>query len=143
MSDVSRGPADPVDVEIGARIKRYRQARHLSLAALGEAAGVSFQQIQKYEQGANRIAAATLVRIAHRLGISAGYLLGETLDADLDPEIVALLRSPGAFALLEAFADIRDAGAREALIRLAEAAGRPGQARDAVVPFECKSFAAE
>ena len=146
MASVSNGPADPVDVEIGARIKRYRQAQHLSLAALGEAAGVSFQQIQKYEQGANRIAAATLVRIAHRLGISAGYLLGETEDADLDPEVVALLRKPGAFALLEAYADIRDGGARSALIRIAEAAGSPGHARnddDAMAPLEPKSFAAE
>jgi transcriptional regulator with XRE-family HTH domain len=144
LNDFSRGPADPVDVEIGARIKRYRQAQHLSLAALGEAAGVSFQQIQKYEQGANRIAAATLVRIARRLQISAAYLLGESQDADLEPETVALLRVPGAFALLEAFADIRDPAAREALIRLAEAAGHPGHPRvETVVPFERKSFAGE
>jgi transcriptional regulator with XRE-family HTH domain len=144
LSDLGRGPADPVDVEIGARIKRYRQAQHLSLAVLGEAAGVSFQQIQKYEQGANRIAAATLVRIARRLQISAGYLLGESLDADLDPEVVAMLRTPGAFALLEAYADIRDPAARDALIRLAEAAGHPGQSRlTTVIPFERKTFAGE
>lgn len=150
MPSLDHPSPDPVDVEIGARIKRYRQARHLPLAVVGEAAGVSFQQIQKYEAGLNRIAAATLSRIAACLGVSAAYLMGESQDAGVDPETVALLRAPGAFALLEAYAAIRTQGARAALIQLAEAAAAPGSgahqrpAREPPLPlFEPKSFMAE
>ncbi|MDB5432525.1 MAG: transcriptional regulator, Cro/CI family [Caulobacter sp.] len=130
LQDGSRGPPDPLDVELGARIKRYRQARRLSLAVVADAVGVSFQQIQKYEQGANRIAASTLQRIAKRMDVPVAYLYGESLDAGLAPEATALLRTPGAAALLDAYAEMPDAAARAALVRLAEAAAQPAAGRE-------------
>jgi transcriptional regulator with XRE-family HTH domain len=47
--------ADPVDVAVGARIRLLRKMRGLSQQSLAEAAGVTFQQIQKYERGSNRV----------------------------------------------------------------------------------------
>ncbi|KAA0076105.1 helix-turn-helix transcriptional regulator [Tardiphaga sp. P9-11] len=52
-----------IDVLIGERIREIRIEKGLSQAALGEAVGVSFQQIQKYERAANRISASTLFAI--------------------------------------------------------------------------------
>ena len=59
--------ADPIDVAVGARIRLLRKLRGLSQQALAEAAGVTFQQIQKYERGANRVSASMLSRIATTL----------------------------------------------------------------------------
>lgn len=62
-----------VDAEIGKRIKKRRQQLRLSQTALGAAVGVSFQQIQKYERGANRVSAATLYEMAKSLDVPIGY----------------------------------------------------------------------
>lgn len=55
---------DPVDVAVGDRIRAARLERGLTQAQVARAAGVTFQQIQKYERGANRVSASMLVRIA-------------------------------------------------------------------------------
>jgi transcriptional regulator with XRE-family HTH domain len=59
--------ANAVDAAVGERIRRLRQLRHLSQSRLGEAVGLSFQQIQKYESGKNRMAFSTFVRICEAL----------------------------------------------------------------------------
>ncbi|QND70014.1 helix-turn-helix domain-containing protein [Tardiphaga robiniae] len=59
--------AKKVDVVIGRRIREARVAKKLSQADLGQAAGVSFQQIQKYEKATNRISASTLFAICQAL----------------------------------------------------------------------------
>jgi len=64
-----RSKHEAIDRLIGKNIRHYRLLRGWSLAALGQAVGVTFQQIQKYEGGINRVAASTLFRIAHVLSI--------------------------------------------------------------------------
>ncbi len=64
--------ADAVDREVGRRIAIRRLALGLSQTALAERAGVSFQQVQKYESGMNRVSASRLHRIALALGAPAG-----------------------------------------------------------------------
>ena len=59
--------SDPVDVHVGQQIRRLRIARGVSQTALSEALGISFQQIQKYELGTNRISPRRLLEIAQRL----------------------------------------------------------------------------
>lgn len=66
------------DIEIGKRIKKRRQQLRLSQTALGAAVGVSFQQIQKYERGTNRVSSSTLYEIARVLDMSITYFF-ETL----------------------------------------------------------------
>ncbi|MBR0879087.1 transcriptional regulator with XRE-family HTH domain [Bradyrhizobium barranii subsp. barranii] len=73
----NRGPTDS-DVLVGQRIRRHRMERGLSQTQLGKALGVSFQQIQKYEKGANRVGAIRLQQIAAELGTEASILLAET-----------------------------------------------------------------
>ena len=59
-----------VDIYIGARIRERRLALNLSQAGLGEVLGVSFQQVQKYEGGKNRVSAARLFEICRILNLS-------------------------------------------------------------------------
>ena len=71
-SRASRTPRAPDDIDafVGGRIAMRRAALGLSRAALGERLGVSFQQVQKYEQGANRVSASRLHAISSVLGAS-------------------------------------------------------------------------
>ena len=114
------GNADPLDVLIGRRVRRLRAARGLSQTELGNAVNVTFQQIQKYEGGTNRIAASTLVRIAAALDVSTDELLTDRTpmfaeDAALRP---SLLSTPGAEALLVGYARLGSETLRRAVLSL-------------------------
>lgn len=67
-----RGP-DPIDAHVGSRTRARRMGMRLSQGKLGDAIGVTFQQIQKYENGTNRIGASNLFRIANALGVDVAY----------------------------------------------------------------------
>lgn len=60
---------DPVDIVVGHRTRVLRKLKGLSQQVLGEKIGVTFQQVQKYERGANRISVSMLVRISKALGV--------------------------------------------------------------------------
>ena len=64
---------DPIDVHMGGRLRQVRASRRMSLEELGRRIGVTYQQIQKYETGANRISAATLFRIAEVFDTTPAY----------------------------------------------------------------------
>lgn len=108
---------DPVDVAVGARIRLFRKLRGLSQQALAESAGVTFQQIQKYERGANRVSASMLARIARALGTPVSELFGEAGNAGgAVDEIAAMLAQPGAIELLRAYANLPRGPSRTALV---------------------------
>lgn len=69
---------DPVDVRIGQAVTARRLQQGRTQAQLGTAIGVTFQQVQKYEKGTNRISAATLARMASYLDCPVANLFGET-----------------------------------------------------------------
>ena len=92
MANRSDAAADPVDVAVGARIRLLRKVRGLSQQALAEAAGVTFQQIQKYERGANRVSASMLTRISKTLGVPVAEMFGESsANSGAVDEVAALL----------------------------------------------------
>lgn len=124
MTDQDRG--DPIDVAVGSRIRVRRQALKISQSALADALNLSFQQIQKYERGANRVSASMLVKIARRLECSAAALLGETEAHAGDAEFLQLLSAPGAVDLLTAFNKIEDPTTRSAVINVARGLARSG-----------------
>ena len=62
-----------IDVHVGQRLRLGRLQRGLSQESLGSEVGVSFQQIQKYEKGSNRIGAGKLYEFARVLGVDVGY----------------------------------------------------------------------
>lgn len=70
--------AHEIDKVVGERMRHRRQQLGLSQGALGEAVGLTFQQIQKYERGKNRVSAGKLVKIAEVLQIAPASLLPDT-----------------------------------------------------------------
>lgn len=117
--------AGSIDTVLGSRVRRLRMLRHMSQAELGERLGVTAQQVQKYERGTNRIAAATLVSIAMALEISPPDLLSGLAEA-ASPEGLELKAAdtPHGHALLEAFRQIEAPEVRAALVTLAAALAR-------------------
>ncbi len=102
------------DVQLGAAVRAAREARGVTQAQVGKAVGVTFQQIQKCENGKNRIAAPTLARIAEALDIPASELMGE---------VAPDLEVPGARAFLTEWACLAP-DQRAALLVLARGLNR-------------------
>ena len=70
--------ANPIDRHVGTRIRMQRMVRGLSQTELGKAVGVTFQQVQKYEKGANRVSASRLQQIANVLEVAPDFFFEET-----------------------------------------------------------------
>lgn len=75
------GP-DPIDVHVGKRLRLRRTLIGLSQEQLAAAVGVTFQQIQKYERGSNRVSASRLYDVARVLGVEIGFFF-EDIGTDL------------------------------------------------------------
>lgn len=101
---------DRLDVAIGAAIRLRRVDLGMSQSSLAEACGVTFQQIQKYEGGLNRISFSKLVRLAQALDCRVQSLIGDIDKSDdsarVQMEISQLAATPGADHLLRAYATI-------------------------------------
>jgi len=78
------GP-DPIDKYVGSRIKGKRTGLRISQGNLGRAIGVTFQQIQKYESGANRVGSSNLYKISKALGVDVSFFF-EGVEAQLEME---------------------------------------------------------
>jgi transcriptional regulator with XRE-family HTH domain len=74
------GP-DPIDKFVGSRVRARRVGLRISQTKLGDAIGVTFQQVQKYENGTNRIGASNLFKISKTLSVEVAFFF-EGLDAD-------------------------------------------------------------
>jgi len=98
--------ADDLDRALGNAIRLRRRSLNLTQEQLASACGVSFQQVQKYENGANRISFSRLVQIAHALECRVTDLTS-TLDqpeiAPVDFEFLKLMTLPGAVDLLKRY----------------------------------------
>ena len=81
---------DRIDVLVGQRIRALRSAQGMSQADLGQRVGVRFQQIQKYESGANRVSASRLLALAQTLGVPISHFFeGAELSAEAEAERAA------------------------------------------------------
>jgi len=132
MTRRSEAEADPIDLTVGARIRLFRKMRGLSQQSLADAVGVTFQQVQKYERGANRVSASMLARIAQTLNAPVAELFGETDDAgdavSAVDEVAVLLAQPGAIELLRAYADLPRGPPRAALVEFVRTLSRGREA---------------
>jgi transcriptional regulator with XRE-family HTH domain len=118
---------DAVDIQVGQRIRVLRQEIRMSQTQLAEHLGVTFQQVQKYEKGMNRVGAGRLTKVADVLGVSVTRLLGQDEDKDvtrLGPNgsrsPLGLLTVPGALRLLRAYGQLKDGEQRRAIVTLIE-----------------------
>jgi transcriptional regulator with XRE-family HTH domain len=80
--------------------------------------------VQKYERGANRVAASTLVAAAEALGVGIAWLVGEDAPREGEKDLLGALSRPGALEILRAFNAIADLRSRNALIAVAEEMAR-------------------
>jgi transcriptional regulator with XRE-family HTH domain len=119
---------DPRDAEIGRRVRTLRLQRGLSQTELGTLINVTFQQVQKYEKGANRISAGRLQRIAEVLTVPVAFFFATFDDkaksssgGDLVDVEFSFLQTEGALRLARAYARIKQPGIRLRLLRLTEA----------------------
>jgi transcriptional regulator with XRE-family HTH domain len=115
----------PVDTRIGARIRMRRMLVGISQTELGEKSGVTFQQIQKYEKGTNRVSVSRLHQIAQTLGVPVEFFyegLSEGGGATIDnvPDVSSLLATADALDMLKAFATLENRAVRRRLVALTE-----------------------
>jgi transcriptional regulator with XRE-family HTH domain len=105
---MARQSARPVDILVGTRIKQARHATKVSQTELGQALGVSFQQVQKYENGSNRVSAGALQIIAERLKVPVPWLLGLKANGrsieEADSEIDRVMGTRDGYAIMQALA---------------------------------------
>jgi transcriptional regulator with XRE-family HTH domain len=116
-----RGGPDPIDVMVGVKMRSLRQERRMSQSQLGEKLGITFQQVQKYERGTNRVSASMLVKAAKALGVPPATLLPDpTIEKAPVPATAlgALANIRGAPEMLDAFSRV-DPRLRRELLRLA------------------------
>jgi transcriptional regulator with XRE-family HTH domain len=123
-SQNTRSP-DPRDREVGQRIRAQRLICSMSQEELGDRLGITFQQVQKYEKGTNRVAAGRLIRISEILGVPVGFFLDSGAKPGADghdgaSEALSFLKTAGAVRLLRAYATIETSGVRQSLVELAE-----------------------
>ncbi|MDG2523430.1 helix-turn-helix transcriptional regulator [Caulobacter segnis] len=120
VSEELLGP-DPIDVAVGARIRARRKVQGFSQSHVAQQLGLTFQQIQKYERGVNRVSASKLVQIAGLLGTSVAWLVGEEENGVAGGDQWSILGEAGAMELLQSFSELKSPRARNALVRLARA----------------------
>ncbi len=130
-----RGVPNPIDVHVGSRVRLRRRLLDMSQEKLGEAIGLSFQQVQKYERGSNRISASRLFALARVLDVPVGFFFddmsedvaarspgqskgakGEAVDVGPDP-----MAKRETLDLVPAYYKIHDASVRKRLLKLIKA----------------------
>jgi transcriptional regulator with XRE-family HTH domain len=109
-----------IDVAVGRNVRIWRMARGLSQAQLAKRLGVTFQQVQKYEVGANRMGTGRLVKIAAILDIPIAALFEQTHAADPAASLLALIDDRRSFRLARAFRAITDGALRLSTVSLVE-----------------------
>jgi transcriptional regulator with XRE-family HTH domain len=120
-----RDKNNPVDSLVGARIRILRKRRKMSQGELGTALGVTFQQVQKYENGKNRVGASRLHMVATALNVPITELFDGTTDTGSALKATkSLAFDPQALRIAEAFVKISDKDLRSTLVDLAEAMAR-------------------
>jgi transcriptional regulator with XRE-family HTH domain len=132
---------DPLDVMVGARIRILRKHRGMSQGDLAGKIGVTFQQVQKYEKGTNRIGASRLSRIADVLGVSVGELFEPSKNKSAAAKSpFQLLAERDALRVLKAFSRTTNPRVRRAITKLLESVA---DRQSAVKPSTVRATAAK
>ncbi len=121
--------ASPIDVQVGTRVRLRRMLIGMSQERLGELLGLTFQQVQKYEKGVNRIGAGRLFQVAHILGVPIDYFYegvngvsegapGFAEPGGTSPPVMEFLSSGEGLQLSLAFMKIKDPKVRKRVLDL-------------------------
>lgn len=128
--------ADPIDIHVGARVRERRRVLNISQARLAEAIGVTFQQVQKYERGFNRIGSSRIYEIARVLGQPVAFFFdgvdgrggdesprqaGDAADGGVDP-----MMKRETLKLVRAYYQVADLRVRKRLFEMIKAIAAAG-----------------
>ncbi|MDC1213557.1 helix-turn-helix domain-containing protein [Rhodospirillales bacterium] len=118
--------AEDIDVSVGRRLRDRRTLLGLSQSALAQSVELTFQQIQKYERGANRISACRLYQFSCLLDVDFDYFFGAMLNIDDCHDLMPAgtedpARMREVLTLVRAYYSIDDAGVRQSVFELAKA----------------------
>lgn len=118
----------PIDAVVGRNVRFHQLAAGMSQHDLGRKVGVSFQQIQKYEKGINRLGAGRLVRIAQIFDVHISVLFDGASAVPREKRsgkrLGELIADPQTLRLAKAFADISDIAVRRCIVGLIEQIAR-------------------
>ena len=128
---IAKKAPNPTDKHVGARVRMRRMMLSMSQEKLGDALGLTFQQVQKYEKGANRIGASRLQQIAHILQVPVAFffeggptMAGQPVDgmgeAPSPAYVSDFLATSDGLALTKAFMRIKDPKLRRRIVDLVE-----------------------
>lgn len=126
MSENKKKP-NPIDVHVGSRIRMRRNMLGMSQEKLGESLGITFQQIQKYEKGTNRVGASRLQAIASIMEVPVAFFFEDApggaglAEESQNTYVVDFLSSAEGLQLNRAFARISDPKVRRKIIDLTRA----------------------
>jgi len=136
---MARREPNYIDLHVGTRIRMRRQLINMSQERLGELLGITFQQVQKYEKGANRISASRLFYTAKTLGVPVHFFfeglpgseneVGGMKEGAPSDEFLAALMTPEGIQLAKAF---RDAGSPHKRKLIAGLARQVAESKDPV-----------
>ncbi len=118
--------ANPIDAQVGNRVRLRRMLIGMSQERLGELLGLTFQQVQKYEKGVNRIGAGRLFEVSRILGVNIDYfyegvnnqLAGGFADNPSSPPVMEFVSSGEGLQLSLAFMKIKDPKLRKRVLEL-------------------------
>ncbi|WP_108681918.1 helix-turn-helix domain-containing protein [Methyloceanibacter sp. wino2] len=128
---------NPIDAHVGSRVRLRRMLLGMSQERLGDSMGLTFQQVQKYEKGANRIGASRLYHISKILGVPVGFFFEEAPNIEenaatpgmAEPEseafILDFLNTREGLELNRAFTKIPDPKVRKSIVDLVRALIEP------------------
>ena len=129
---------DPIDIHVGSRVRMRRTLLGMSQEKLGNALGLTFQQIQKYERGANRIGSSRLYKLSHILDVPVGYFFEDMQEetvrrarglSDTGPEAFEQdkLAKRETLELVRAYYKITDSKVRKRTFELVKAVAQSGK----------------
>lgn len=141
---IKPGPrsANPVDVHVGARVRLRRKILKMSQEKLGEQLGVTFQQVQKYERGANRVGASRLWKISEVLDVPVSFFYdglsteygGQNdspalmaAEPDQSPLVYEFINSSDGVSLAKAVLQIKNKAVRRQILELARSLAKSEQ----------------
>jgi transcriptional regulator with XRE-family HTH domain len=131
---VKKNP-NPIDVHVGSRVRMRRMLVGLSQEKLGERLGLTFQQVQKYEKGSNRVSASRLYQMAQILNVPVQFFFEDLpelakgefatregfAESAQETIIMDFINSSEGLQLNKAFAEISDASVRRKVVELVKA----------------------
>ncbi|GAB4143279.1 MAG: hypothetical protein Tsb0016_12240 [Sphingomonadales bacterium] len=127
---------NPIDVHVGARVRLRRTLLGMSQEKLGDALGLTFQQVQKYERGANRIGSSRLFQLSQILDVPVSYFFDEIpetpanappgmAEAQAEPFETEHLARRETLELVRAYYRIADPTVRKRIFELVKSVGAP------------------